>query len=152
MSLDSFDVAVGLGDVLTRLHVLVRRDLAGAGVSLAAGRTLATLEREGPKRLTELAALQQVAQPSMSALIARLESQQLVERSTNAADGRLVIVSITERGRSVLTSIMERRSRLLAGHLQGVSERDREAVKRALPALERLVEIMEDRVPVGGQP
>src|ERR1700738_2621175 len=44
-----------LGDAVSRLNSRFRRDVVDAGVSLARARTLATLDREGPQRLTDLA-------------------------------------------------------------------------------------------------
>lgn len=138
-------VALALGDAVGRLHAVVRRDLSRAGVRLATARTLATLEREGPQRLTELAAIEQVTQPSMSALVARLEAQGLVRRSGDDGDGRLVIVSITPAGTDLVGSILERRGRLLAAHLDRLDPADRAAIEAALPALANLIDLLEDR-------
>ena len=137
-------LALALGDGVVRLQAVIRRHLARSGVSLAAIRTLAALDGHGPRRVTDLAALEQVTQPSMSALVARLETQRLVARSSDASDARTVIVSITDAGRSVLAELVERRNRLLAERLAELAPEDREAVSRALPVLTRLVEALEE--------
>src|SRR5260221_2899099 len=87
-------LAVDLGDAVARINARLRRKVVEAGVSLARARTLATLEREGPHRLTDPAHLEQVAQPTMSALVSRLEAGGLVSRGGEAEEGRTVFGSI----------------------------------------------------------
>ena len=69
-------------------------------ISLTAASTLRRLEREGPRRLTELAAAEGVTQPAMTQLVTRLEKEGLAARGSDPADGRVVVVSITEAGRA----------------------------------------------------
>jgi DNA-binding MarR family transcriptional regulator len=58
-------------------------NLSRGGLSLTAAATLARLQRNGPARLTELAAAEGVSQPSMTALIARLADRGLVHRAAD---------------------------------------------------------------------
>lgn len=146
---DALPLADDLGRINARLQTLIRGQLTAGGVSLAAARTLSTLEREGPQRLTELAAVEQVTQPSMSALVARLEANRLVRRDGNVSDRRVVVVSITDEGTQMLESIVGRRSQLLAARVAALPEADQAAIRQAIPALDRLVELMQERNPVG---
>lgn len=134
-----------LGDAISRLNARLRRDVVEAGVSLARARTLATLDREGARRLTDLALAEQVAQPTMSALIARLETDGLVSRAGDETDGRTVVVSITGAGRRCLARLIQRRSETLARALHDLPASDRAAIAAALPALARLLTTMEER-------
>src|ERR1700744_806144 len=72
------------------------------GLSMTGGITLATLERVGPQRLTDLAARQGVTQPAMTQLITRLEDAGLARREASPNGGRVVLVAITEAGRETL--------------------------------------------------
>jgi DNA-binding MarR family transcriptional regulator len=141
-------VADALGEVVARIQSVVRREMAQAGISLAQGRTLATLEREGSRPLTWLAEVEQVTQPSMSYLVRRMEAAGLILRSADPDDGRLVIVSITAAGRAALSEIIDRRTRLLAGKLAGLDAADQAALRGALPAFARLLANLEERRPV----
>jgi DNA-binding MarR family transcriptional regulator len=134
-----------LGDAISRLNARLRRDIVEAGVSLARARTLATLDRAGARRLTDLALAEQVAQPTMSALIGRLEADGLVRRTGDETDGRTVVVSITGAGRRCLGRLIERRSESLEGALSDLPAQDRVAIAAALPALARLLKKMEER-------
>jgi DNA-binding MarR family transcriptional regulator len=65
---------------------------------------LATLS-EGPRRITQLAMTEALAQPTVTQLIDKLEGRGLVSRSRSEEDGRVVLVAITEAGAAALESV-----------------------------------------------
>jgi DNA-binding MarR family transcriptional regulator len=82
---------------LTARFLTDRTDL-GASAAFAMNRVC----REGPIRLTALAAKEGVSQPSMTQLIQRLERQDLVARFADPDDGRACLIGITPRGQALL--------------------------------------------------
>src|SRR4051794_23102227 len=52
----------------------------------------------GPRRITELAELERLKQPTMTTLVQRLEQDGLVSRERQADDGRVVLVNLTHAG------------------------------------------------------
>jgi DNA-binding MarR family transcriptional regulator len=62
---------------------------------------LATLS-EGPRRITQLAMTEALAQPTVTQLIDKLEGRELVARSRSEEDGRVVLVEITDAGAAAL--------------------------------------------------
>src|SRR3984957_13084026 len=92
-----------IGEVLFALGTLGIRQRP-RDLSLTALSSLATLERSGPRRLTDLAVAEGVTQPSMSAIVSQLERLGLVERQSDAQDGRVVRVAITSAGREQLNT------------------------------------------------
>jgi DNA-binding MarR family transcriptional regulator len=142
-------LAAALGESTARMQALLRKHLAQKGVSLSQARTLGTLEREGPRPLTELATLEQVSQPAMSYLVARMELNGHVRRSSDADDGRVVIVSITAAGRGAVKELLQRRADLLADQLSDLHPGDIAALEAALPALRHLIGGLEERRTVG---
>jgi DNA-binding MarR family transcriptional regulator len=74
-----------LGDELSRTEVGLLITLSG-----------------GPRRITELAKLERLKQPTMTALVQRLEHQDLVTPERDADDGRVVLVNLTEAGSAAL--------------------------------------------------
>jgi DNA-binding MarR family transcriptional regulator len=134
LPVDELKLAAGLGRVSSLMRSLsVPRDLSMTTLS-----TLATLERFGPRRLTELATLEGVTQPAMTQIVSRLEREGLAERRGEPTDGRVVVVRITEAGRADLARRREAQAALLAALLAELSEADRAAIAAALPALDRL--------------
>jgi DNA-binding MarR family transcriptional regulator len=91
---------LGRANRLTRLlmrsgaHELSRTE---AGV-------LATLT-DGSRRITELAATEALAQPTVTQLVDKLEGRKLVARGRSGDDGRVVLVEITDRGRQQLEEL-----------------------------------------------
>jgi DNA-binding MarR family transcriptional regulator len=131
-----------VGRFSTLLEQLVRRlrtISAVGGISQSVATALGRLGAEGPLRVTELARAEGVSQPAMTQLVARMESEGLVIRTTREGDRRSVFVSVTDRGREVLDERRARRVAFLDDLLQGLAAEDRAAIANALPALERLV-------------
>lgn len=62
---------------------------------------LATLS-EGPRRITQLAMTEALAQPTVTQLIDKLEGRGLVSRNRSEEDGRVVLVAITAAGAEAL--------------------------------------------------
>jgi len=112
---------------------MLRRHFAQAEITVSQARTLSTLAKRGPQRLTDLALVEQVAQPSMSALIARLEIHGLVERRPDPGEPRTTLISITEEGLELWRSIVALRSKLLAAGLMFLSVSERAALRRRCP-------------------
>src|SRR5258705_2375959 len=80
---------------LTRL--LRQQDTEGLAPTLSAA--LATVEREGPLTLGELAVREHVAPPSITKAVEKLVGMGLVARTQDDADRRVARVRITPAGR-----------------------------------------------------
>ncbi|WP_370530594.1 MarR family winged helix-turn-helix transcriptional regulator [Streptomyces sp. WP-1] len=111
-------------------------------LSFTAASTLARLEREGPVRLTLLAAAEGVAQPSMTQLVQRLERQGLVMRVDDAVDGRVTLIAVTDAGREVLAARRRSRDARLADLMAGLPDDDRRALADAMRVVAPLVQRM----------
>jgi DNA-binding MarR family transcriptional regulator len=118
--------------------------LAGRGsrrdMSRSAASVLAQLRDAGPRRVTELAAAEAVAQPSMTTLVGRLERDGLVTRGPDPADARAVRVGITAEGLERLERIRAHRAATLDAALARLAPGERAAIEAALPALDKLRE------------
>lgn len=99
---------------LEQAAILMVRHLAvRTGLGLTANLALGTLDREGPARVTALAAAASIRQPAMTELVQRLQRQGLVTRVDDPGDGRAALVTITDAGRALLDDQRgERRDRL----------------------------------------
>ena len=68
---------------------------------------LLSFSRSGTLSMTRIGSLLQVHPTSATSAVARLETQGWVERSRSAADGRVVLASVTEAGRAVAAAATE---------------------------------------------
>ncbi|MFH9015651.1 MarR family winged helix-turn-helix transcriptional regulator [Streptomyces sp. NPDC017943] len=134
------DASAAIGAALYGLATRAARRLP-RDMSLTSAATLATLDRTGPRRITDLAAVEGVTQPAMTALVRVLEESGLVERRGDASDRRVTLVCLTDAG---ATYVRTRRQagvdafERLIGELTGD---EIEALLAALPALKHLAEL-----------
>lgn len=103
---------------------LVERDALSASATLVLNR----LNREGPMRLTALAAAEGASQSGMTQLVQRMERQGLLERWSDPDDGRVSMVMVGEAGRQIWSARAEVRRQRIAGLLDTVSKEDRVAL------------------------
>jgi DNA-binding MarR family transcriptional regulator len=113
-------------------------------LSLTALSTLATLDRSGPRRITDLAAVEGVTQPSMTALVRTLELSAFVERLTDPADKRVVLVAITGSGARYRRVRRQAGAETFALLIEKLPPQERQALAAASTALEHLLELDEE--------
>jgi DNA-binding MarR family transcriptional regulator len=129
-----------LGEVLFALAAQAIRD-RGRELSLTAASTLSTMERTGPRRLTDLAASEGVTQPSMTAVVSQLEDLGFADRRRDPTDGRVVLVAITDAGRDHLRAMRRDGASVFTVLIDKLSEDDLAALGAALPALHHLLDL-----------
>ena len=103
---------------------------------------LLTTLTDGPKRITELAETEALAQPSVSKLVDNLEGRGLVARQRAAEDGRVVLVSISAEERR-LKSVRGHTRSLLRRTLSELEDEDIDALVAAGDVLERLIGMLQ---------
>ena len=125
--------------VVTRLARRLRQQ-AEAPISPTQSAALATIERRGPLTLGELAEIERVQPPTITAAVGRLEEQGLVERRRDPEDRRVARVQVTAAGRRLLKETRSRTSAYLERRVAELPPRDRATLERAAAVLERLLE------------
>jgi DNA-binding MarR family transcriptional regulator len=103
---------------------------------------LVTLDN-GPVRITELAAAERLAQPTVTLLVKGLEARGLVERRRDPADGRAVLVQVTDAGREAVERVRAALRDALRVHLAALSDEQVQALAAASDALVPLIEALE---------
>jgi DNA-binding MarR family transcriptional regulator len=141
-AIDRAQLAGRLRLVVTRLNRRLRQQ-GETGMGASTFSALATISRGGPLSLGELAALEGVKPPSITTTVAALEGQGLVTRVADAADRRVVRVTVTPRGRLRLLRSRTRKTAYLAARLEALDERQLQVLEEAATILERALE--EDR-------
>jgi len=100
---------------------------------------LARIQQRGPIRLGELAALEQVAAPSLTRTIRPLAAAGLIGKEADPSDGRSWLVSISPEGSALIDRIRRERAELLTRRMSRLSAEQRETLRAALPVLELLL-------------
>ena len=110
-------------------------------ISLTQLSTLSTIAATGPRRITDLAAIQGIAQPSMTELIAALERAELVRRERDPLDGRVSLATLTAAGRDYVRDHRRAATKSLAELVAKLPDPDRAALTAAVPGLVHLREL-----------
>jgi DNA-binding MarR family transcriptional regulator len=122
---------------VSRLARLLRQqDQSGMTPTMAA--TLATIAREGSLTLGELAAAEQVAPPTITKVISKLETAGLVDRVVDPADRRVARVALSAAGRKQVEVNRSRRTAWLADRVAELSPGERDRLADAVDVLEHL--------------
>ena len=124
-----------------RLARRLRAERADETLTLSQLASLGTLGRHGAMPLGELAAHERVQPPSMTRIVAGLEEHGLVVREPHATDRRLVIVRLTDEAVGLIAADRRRRDAWLARRLRELTTDEHEALRRAVPVLEKLASL-----------
>jgi DNA-binding MarR family transcriptional regulator len=107
---------------------------------------LATLSR-GPRRVTELAEVEGLAQPTMTLIVKRMEQRGWLGRERDAADARAVLISLTDEGATVLDELRADYRAALRDHMAAMSDEQVEGLLTATAALQDLIDALQGRDP-----
>jgi DNA-binding MarR family transcriptional regulator len=123
------------------LGQLMRRLRAEHRFSLSQGAVLGRLDREGTRSIGDLAAAERVRPQSMTQTISDLEAEGLIARLADPADGRRILVELTEQGRRTLAADRLQREGWLARAIaEDLSSPEQRVLTQALALLRRLAE------------
>jgi DNA-binding MarR family transcriptional regulator len=126
---------------LTPAALRLSRRLRPASGELAVGHfsVLATLERFGPQRPSDLARIELFSQPAVTRVVAALEERGLVVRRPSPEDARSSLVEITPDGRELLQATRAEQAGTVAQLLEGLDDEDVQRLAAAIEPLERIV-------------
>lgn len=136
------DTSLVASELRVVLGQLIRRLRAEHRFPISHGAVLGRLDRQGPLSTVELATAERVRPQSMGQTLAELETQGLVSRRPDEADGRRTLLELTDAGRQTLAEDRQRREGWLTQAIeQEFSADEQEVLAQAIPLLARLTEL-----------
>jgi DNA-binding MarR family transcriptional regulator len=96
-----------------------------------------------PRRITELAELEGLAQPTVTVMVGKLEERGLVARQRDAGDGRVVLVTITDAGRALLERLRAEYREVLRSRVASMTEDQVAALIAATETLGTLIDALQ---------
>ena len=121
-------------------RLLLRR--GSSGLSRAEVGVLSAVSAQ-PMRVTELAANQALAQPTVTQLVGRLAERGLVERTRDPGDGRVVLVAPTPAGGAALEALRREYRATLRELLAGHSDEDVLALAAATELIQDIIDALQ---------
>lgn len=135
-------LAQSLRHSVTRLARRLRQqDGNGLGPTLTSA--LASINRNGQLTHGELAALEQLAPPTITAIVAKMEAAGLITRTTDERDRRITRIEITESGIEQLDDVRHRRTEWLEAQLLALTDDELARLHAAADVLAKLTEMPE---------
>src|SRR5438105_15882998 len=131
------DLVARLRMTIARLARLLRQQ-DDSGLAPTSTAMLAAIGREGPITLGDLAAHEQVAPPTITKAVDKLEAAGLVDRVRDETDRRVCRVVLTTAGRRPLERNRSRRNAGLTRQLRDLSADDAAKLHAAIDILERM--------------
>jgi DNA-binding MarR family transcriptional regulator len=132
-------LAADLLSVVARINRLATQRVR-LQLPFAQARLLSTIEDQAAARISDLAALDHCSQPTMTAQVRRLEHAGLVSRTTDPADARAVLISITPKGVEVLADVRADRGAVIDPYLDRLDEADRQTLVDAVRVMRSLLD------------
>lgn len=132
-----------LTDVVTvsgRVTRLAHR-VIGDPESPATWRTLSVLQQHGPMRVGQLAALSQVAQPTMTKIVAGLVERDWVKRIADQDDARAWQIGISSKGLTVLTKWRAKLAATLLPLFEDLDDADVQTLRKAVDILRPRIDL-----------
>ena len=136
---DPSRLAIELLVVSARFTRLAARETPTA-IPRALWRALAQLEELGPMRVSDLAAVDRVSQPTATNLVQKLVLHGWAERTADPSDARAVRVTITDEGRAALTATRDAAAAALVPRLHRL---DAVALRTLQSGVEALRQVLE---------
>ena len=120
--------------------VFIRLPTSGR-LSFSALSVLHTLSRRGPLRLSALVRSEQIRQPALTAAVAKLDRDGLVERRRDPSDGRAALLSVTPAGDAIVRERHAGRVERLRGLVDRLSPEERSRLLAVADVLDQVVRL-----------
>jgi len=135
------DLADVLRGPLLRVSRKLRQEAQKAGLSVQDALILGYVRKHPGVGVSELADADQIARPTMSAHVKRLEAAGWLTRSDDAQDGRRSGLAVTPAGGRKLDAIRRLRNDWLSARLALLTDTERAQLAAAAAPLLRLVSV-----------
>ena len=141
---EAAELLAALGAIRRVARRAVRQSPDAEALPPARSELLRLAARRPGISVAEAAQELRLAPNSVSTMVSRLSEDGLLSRDRAAADGRSVLLTVTDKGTARIEQWRDVRAELTGRALERLAANDRQAITAAAPALARLAEQMEE--------
>jgi DNA-binding MarR family transcriptional regulator len=141
---EAAELLMALGAVQRVARQAVRLSASAEPLPPARSELLRLTARRPGISVAEAAQQLRLAPNSVSTMVSQLAADGLLSRDRAAADGRCVLLTVTDKGAARIRQWKDIRAELAGRALDRLGAADRQAIMAAVPALARLAEQMEE--------
>jgi MarR family transcriptional regulator, organic hydroperoxide resistance regulator len=113
----------------------------GLNLTIAQVKSLFYILSEGTINFRQLSAAMKVTPSNVTGIIDRLVEQDLVTRTENPEDRRMLMLRLTEKGENLINNLREHRLNEMSSIVSKMSKEDLEIVRKGFSVLAKAVEI-----------
>ena len=118
--------------------------LANKEISMAHVKLILMLKNEGACKMTDLGKLLQVSKPNITALVDKLVELDMVKRTFDENDRRVIHIELTDKGYDFLEKHFEAMKAALSRNMQKFSTEDLTLLKEAINNMRTLINKMNE--------
>jgi DNA-binding MarR family transcriptional regulator len=141
---EAAELLAAMGAIRRVTHRAVRNAAHAEPLPPARSELLRLAARRPGLSVAEAAHELRLAPNSVSTMVSQLAADGLLSRGRATGDGRMVRLTVTEKGTARVAQWRDVRVEMTGRALDTLAEADRQSIKLALPALARLAERMEE--------
>jgi len=141
---EAAELLVAVGAIRRVARRAVRHSAHAEALPPARSELLRLTARRPGVTVAEAAHELRLAPNSVSTMVSQLTADGLLSRGRAAGDGRLVRLTVTDKGAARVAQWRDVRAELAGRALDLLSEPDQRTIRAAIPALARLAERMEE--------
>lgn len=116
----------------------------GLSLTIAQMKSMFFITNEGTTNFRKLAAALKVTPSNVTGIIDRLVEQELVSRTENPEDRRMLMLQLTEKGETLIANLRERRVSQMSSILQQMTEAELSTIAQGFTLLRRAVETYQE--------
>jgi DNA-binding MarR family transcriptional regulator len=143
--MENYALSSSLRSVISALHKGLRKQMSSVhSYSMTEIETIGHLMRNPFLLPTELATLTRVTTQSMSAILKKLEEQDIIVRKAAKDDGRKWYISLTAAGKKMVDKVRYEKDEWLKEKIEKtLSDKEKDLLEKAIQILNKLVKTEE---------
>jgi len=130
-------------ETMDRIHRKMRaklsNELSQGKITIPQYHILDYLYNKGESVMREIADYLFVTPPAVTGIVDKLVKMQLVHRSFRSSDRRIIIVSLTQKGKNVISKIKNQSNELFLAILKGFSPKEKKNFLEVTEKMEKLL-------------
>lgn len=133
----------GITETTDRIHRKIRaklsNELSKGEITIPQYHILDYLNARGDALMREIAGYLFVTPPAVTGLVDKLVKMGLVKRDYSSSDRRVIIVSLTAKGKTVILKIRNQSRELFTSVFKGLSSQERKSFLKITEKMEKLL-------------
>lgn len=132
-----------ISETMERIHRKIRaklsNELSEGEITIPQCHILECLNAKGRAVMREIADYLFVTPPAVTGLVDKLVKMELVQRDFSPSDRRIIIVSLTPKGKAVISKIKSQSGELFVSFLEKLSAQERKTFSKITEKMEKFL-------------